>query len=72
MDNDVIFNFVITIISKSQDALSLTEYELMELLDVGMAEVTSALTHISEVVCPPYQTVYIHAHLSFLLGFFFF
>lgn len=43
--------------SKSQDALSLTDFELMELLDVGMAEVTSAMAHISEVVCPPCQTV---------------
>jgi len=42
---------------KLQDALSLTEFELMELLDVGMAEVTSAMAHISELVCPPCQTV---------------
>ncbi|WJX69385.1 DNA repair protein RAD51 [Trifolium repens] len=41
----------------AKDALSLTEFELMELLDVGMAEVTSAMAHISEVVCPPCQTV---------------
>lgn len=51
-----------------QDALSLTEFELMELLDVGMAEVTSALAHISELVCPPCQTVcntlYIHSVAS--------
>ncbi|XP_073222461.1 DNA repair protein RAD51 homolog 2 isoform X2 [Cicer arietinum] len=40
----------------AKDALSLTEFELMELLDVGMAEVTSAMAHISEVVCPPCQT----------------
>ncbi|XP_045799782.1 DNA repair protein RAD51 homolog 2 isoform X2 [Trifolium pratense] len=37
-------------------ALSLTEFELMELLDVGMTEVTFAMAHISEVVCPPCQT----------------
>lgn len=37
--------------------MSLTDFELMELLDVGMAEVTSAMAHISEVVCPPCQTV---------------
>jgi hypothetical protein len=40
-----------------QEALSLTEFELMEFLDVGLAEVTSAVAHISEIVCPPYQTV---------------
>ncbi|KAI5413087.1 DNA repair protein RAD51 [Lathyrus oleraceus] len=40
----------------AKDALSLTEFELMELLDVGMAEVASAMAHISEVVCPPCQT----------------
>ncbi|GLU11725.1 hypothetical protein SLE2022_284500 [Rubroshorea leprosula] len=28
----------------------------MELLDVGLAEVRSALAHISEKVCPPFQT----------------
>lgn len=39
------------------DALSLSEFELMELLDVGLEEVTRALTHISEISCPPYQTV---------------
>lgn len=41
----------------AKDALSLTELELMELLDVGLAEVTNAVAQISEVVCPPYQTV---------------
>lgn len=35
----------------------MTELELMELLDVGLAEVTNAVTHISEIVSPPYQTV---------------
>ncbi|XP_035540884.1 DNA repair protein RAD51 homolog 2 isoform X2 [Juglans regia] len=39
-----------------QDALSLTEFQLMELLDVGWAEVTSAVAHISAIVCPPYQS----------------
>ncbi|KAF4356460.1 hypothetical protein CsatB_007696 [Cannabis sativa] len=28
----------------------------MQLLDVGMAEVSSALSRISEIACPPYQT----------------
>ncbi|KAK4606257.1 hypothetical protein RGQ29_000497 [Quercus rubra] len=40
----------------AKDALSLTEFELMELLDVGLAQVTSAVAHISEIVCPPCQT----------------
>lgn len=29
----------------------------MELLDVGLSEVASAIAHISEITCPPYQTV---------------
>ena len=29
----------------------------MELLDVSMAQVTSAIARISEITCPPYQTV---------------
>ncbi|KAF5447077.1 hypothetical protein F2P56_032656 [Juglans regia] len=40
----------------AKDALSLTEFQLMELLDVGWAEVTSAVAHISAIVCPPYQS----------------
>ncbi|XP_057953835.1 DNA repair protein RAD51 homolog 2 isoform X2 [Malania oleifera] len=40
----------------AKDALSLTEFELMELLDVGLAEVTTAVARISEIACPPYQT----------------
>ncbi|KAL8115644.1 hypothetical protein AgCh_022229 [Apium graveolens] len=40
----------------AKDALSLTEFELMELLDVGLSEVASAIAHISEITCPPYQT----------------
>ncbi|XP_010253484.1 PREDICTED: DNA repair protein RAD51 homolog 2 isoform X2 [Nelumbo nucifera] len=40
----------------AKDALSLTEFELMELLDVGLSEVTSAVALISEIACPPYQT----------------
>ncbi|XP_058205482.1 DNA repair protein RAD51 homolog 2 isoform X1 [Rhododendron vialii] len=39
------------------DVLSLTEFELMEVLDVGLAEVTSAVAQVSEIACPPYQTV---------------
>ncbi|KAK4255018.1 hypothetical protein QN277_008081 [Acacia crassicarpa] len=47
----------------AKDALSITEFELMELLDVGLAEVTSAIAHISEVVCPPCQTaLYLMEH----------
>ncbi|XP_019457297.1 PREDICTED: DNA repair protein RAD51 homolog 2 isoform X2 [Lupinus angustifolius] len=40
----------------AKDALSHTEFELMELLDVGMSEVISAISHISEIVSPPSQT----------------
>lgn len=40
----------------AKDVLSLTEFELMEYLDVGLAEVTSAVARISEIACPPYQT----------------
>lgn len=43
-------------ITTAKEALSLTEFELMELLDVGMARVTSAVAHISEIVSPPTQT----------------
>ncbi|XP_022756583.1 DNA repair protein RAD51 homolog 2 isoform X2 [Durio zibethinus] len=43
-------------ISTAKDALSLTEFELMELLDVGLTEVRSALSQISEIVAPPYKT----------------
>ncbi|KAF4392416.1 hypothetical protein G4B88_005375 [Cannabis sativa] len=43
-------------ITTAKEALSLTEFELMQLLDVGMAEVSSALSRISEIACPPYQT----------------
>ncbi|TYK14345.1 DNA repair protein RAD51-like protein 2 isoform X1 [Cucumis melo var. makuwa] len=38
------------------EALSLTEFELMELLDVGLSDVASAVAHISEIASPPYQT----------------
>ncbi|KAG9445461.1 hypothetical protein H6P81_016801 [Aristolochia fimbriata] len=40
----------------AKDALSLTEFELMELLDVGLQEVESAVSQISEIACPPCQT----------------
>ncbi|XP_056693230.1 DNA repair protein RAD51 homolog 2 isoform X5 [Spinacia oleracea] len=43
-------------VKTAKDALSLTEFELMELLDVGLAEVTSAVAYISEMVCPPFET----------------
>lgn len=35
----------------------MTEFELMELLDVGMKEVKSAVTLISEATSPPCQSV---------------
>ncbi|KAJ0458217.1 putative ATP diphosphatase [Helianthus annuus] len=41
----------------AKDALSLTEFELMELLDVDLAQVKSALALISEMTSPRYQTV---------------
>nr|GEU75519.1 pentatricopeptide repeat-containing protein At2g02750 [Tanacetum cinerariifolium] len=41
----------------AKDALSLTEFELMELLDADLADVTLAVALISEIVSPPYQTV---------------
>ncbi|XP_030447751.2 DNA repair protein RAD51 homolog 2 isoform X3 [Syzygium oleosum] len=43
-------------IRTAKDALSLTEFDLMELADMGLAEVTSALAHIGERVSPPCQT----------------
>ncbi|GMH11980.1 hypothetical protein Nepgr_013821 [Nepenthes gracilis] len=43
-------------IKTAKDALSLTEFELMELLDVGLADVISAVAYISEMVCPPCET----------------
>ncbi|KAL9416119.1 hypothetical protein AB3S75_039336 [Citrus x aurantiifolia] len=43
-------------ITTAKDALSLTELELMKLLDVELSEVRSALALMSEIVCPPYQT----------------
>ncbi|XP_048325292.2 DNA repair protein RAD51 homolog 2 isoform X3 [Ziziphus jujuba] len=44
-------------ITTAEEVLSLTEFELMQLLDVGLAEVASAVARISEIACPPYQTV---------------
>lgn len=60
--NDYYFLFISL---KLQDALSHTEFELMELLDVDKEEVTSAMAHVSEVVCPPCQTVDILRSLLF-------
>ncbi|VFQ76724.1 unnamed protein product [Cuscuta campestris] len=48
--------FVARNILTAKDALSLTEFELMELLDLNFSEVISAVTHISEIACPPFQT----------------
>ncbi|PPD88416.1 hypothetical protein GOBAR_DD14655 [Gossypium barbadense] len=50
---------IANVFSARNDALSLTEFELMELLDVGLTEVRSALSQISEIVAPPYQTLYV-------------
>ncbi|KAG7035449.1 DNA repair protein RAD51-like 2 [Cucurbita argyrosperma subsp. argyrosperma] len=49
--------FAERIINTAKEALSLTEFELMELLDVGLLEVASAVAHIIEIASPPYQTV---------------
>ncbi|KAL6532639.1 DNA repair protein RAD51 [Orobanche hederae] len=40
----------------AKDALTLSEFDLMELLDVGLEEVILAVAHISEITCPHYQT----------------
>ncbi|CAH9075073.1 unnamed protein product [Cuscuta europaea] len=48
--------FVARNILTAKDALSLTEFELMDLLDLNLSEVISAIGHISEIACPPYQT----------------
>ncbi|XP_058110083.1 DNA repair protein RAD51 homolog 2 isoform X2 [Magnolia sinica] len=59
-------------IQTAKDALSYTEFELMELLDVGLAEVTSAVAQISEVTCPSYQTALLlmedRLHNGYLVG----
>ncbi|XP_076888163.1 DNA repair protein RAD51 homolog 2-like [Bidens hawaiensis] len=41
----------------AKDALSLTEFELMELLDVSLAQVKLSVALISEITSPRYQTV---------------
>ncbi|CAI9776724.1 unnamed protein product [Fraxinus pennsylvanica] len=56
LPKSIAYVFAARNIITAKDALSLTEFEMMELLDVGLAEVTLALAHISEVSCPPYQT----------------
>ncbi|XP_021746054.1 DNA repair protein RAD51 homolog 2-like isoform X1 [Chenopodium quinoa] len=56
LPNSIANIFAARNIKTAKDALSLTEFELMELLDVGLTEVTSALAYISEVVCPPFET----------------
>ncbi|KAL5711206.1 DNA repair protein RAD51 [Ranunculus cassubicifolius] len=45
-------------IQTAKDALSMTEFELMEMLDVGLAEVLSAVGQISQITCPPCQTAH--------------
>ncbi|CAA6654814.1 unnamed protein product [Spirodela intermedia] len=40
----------------AKDALSLTEFELMALLDIDLDQVKSAVSHISAIICPPPQT----------------
>ncbi|XP_072983086.1 DNA repair protein RAD51 homolog 2 isoform X1 [Typha latifolia] len=43
-------------ITTAKDALSLPEVDLMALLGVDLDQVRSAVTRISEIACPPYQT----------------
>lgn len=56
LPNSIANIFAARNIKTAKEALSLTELELMELLDVGLAEVTSAIAYISEMVCPPFET----------------
>lgn len=51
---------------KPQYAICSLEFDLMELLDVGLKEVISAVARISEIVCPPYQTVSVFPHIKLL------
>lgn len=41
----------------TQDVLSLPEVELMGVLDAGIHTARAAVAHVSEIACPPYQTV---------------
>uniref|UniRef100_A0A3Q7JQK2 RecA family profile 1 domain-containing protein n=1 Tax=Solanum lycopersicum TaxID=4081 RepID=A0A3Q7JQK2_SOLLC len=56
LPNSIANIFVARNLITAKDVFSLTEFELMELLDVDLAVVTSAMAHISEITCPPYQT----------------
>ena len=48
--------FVARNITTAKEVLSLTEFEFMELLDVGMVRVTFVVAHISEIIFSPTQT----------------
>ncbi|EPS62464.1 hypothetical protein M569_12326, partial [Genlisea aurea] len=48
--------FVARSIRTAKEALSLTEFELMEVLDIGLEEVNAAVARISEIASPHYQT----------------
>ena len=48
--------FIARNITTAKEVLSLTEFEFMELLDVGMVQVTFVVAHISEIVFSPTQT----------------
>ncbi|KAJ4831944.1 DNA repair protein RAD51 [Turnera subulata] len=56
LPNSIANIFAARNIITAKDALSLTEFELMELLDVGLEDVKSAIAHISATVSPPCQT----------------
>ncbi|VVB01757.1 unnamed protein product [Arabis nemorensis] len=57
LPNKFSYVFAARNIITAKDALSMTEFELMELLDVGIKEVRSAITLISEAASPPCQSV---------------
>ncbi|CAN1226907.1 DNA repair protein RAD51 homolog 2 [Linum grandiflorum] len=56
LPNSIANVFAARNLTTAKDALSLPEFDLMELLDVGLAEVISAVESISEAVSPPHQT----------------
>ncbi|GJM94439.1 hypothetical protein PR202_ga11081 [Eleusine coracana subsp. coracana] len=47
-------------LTSAKDVLSLPEVELMAVLDAGLPTARAAIAHVSEVACPPCQTVPAH------------
>ena len=56
--------FIARNITTAKEVLSLTEFEFMELLDVGMVQVTFVVAHISEIVFSLTQTALSLWHTS--------